>query len=106
VHVAKNAENANVATSCDALLLDDNAKTNTYPYVDVQRNDTLMSHEARVGKVNEEDVFYLMSRGISETDALAMIVLGFLNDLTKVLPMEYSLELKRLIKVDMTGAVG
>ncbi len=106
VYVSKEAENAKVNTTCDALLMDEHAKTNTYPYVDIQRNDAMISHEAKVGKISEDDVFYLMSRGISESDAIAMIVLGFLNDLTKVLPMEYSLELKRLIKLDMAGSVG
>ena len=106
VYVAKEAENAKVNTTCDALLMDDRAKTNTYPYVDIQRNDAMISHEAKVGKIREDEVFYLMSRGISESDAIAMIILGFLNDLTKVLPMEYSLELKRLIKLDMAGSVG
>jgi Fe-S cluster assembly protein SufB len=106
VYVGKDAENSKVNTTCDALLLDEDAKTNTYPYVDIQRNDAMMSHEAKVGKISEDEVFYLMSRGIPESDAIAMIILGFLNDLTKVLPMEYSLELKRLIKLDMAGSVG
>lgn len=106
VYVGKEAENAKANTTCDALLLDEDAKTNTYPYVDIQRNDAMMSHEAKVGKISEDEVFYLMSRGIPESDAIAMIILGFLNDLTKVLPMEYSLELKRLIKLDMAGSVG
>ncbi len=106
VYVGKDAENSKVNTTCDALLLDENAKTNTYPYVDIQRNDAMISHEAKVGKISEDEVFYLMSRGISESDAIAMIILGFLNDLTKVLPMEYSIELKRLIKLDMAGSVG
>ncbi|MEM3791248.1 MAG: Fe-S cluster assembly protein SufB [Candidatus Micrarchaeaceae archaeon] len=106
VHVAKNASNSRVITNCDALLLDESAKTNTYPYVDILTNDAMISHEAKVGKISEEEIFYLMSRGISESDAIAMIVMGFINDLTKVIPMEYSLELKRLIKLDMTGSVG
>jgi len=106
VYVGKEAENAKVNTTCDALLLDEDAKTNTYPYVDIQRNDAMVSHEAKVGKISDDEVFYLMSRGIPESDAIAMIILGFLNDLTKVLPMEYSLELRRLIKLDMAGSVG
>ncbi len=106
VYIGKEAENAKVNTTCDALLLDSDARTNTYPYADIQRNDALLSHEAKVGRISEDDVFYLMSRGISESDAIAMIILGFLNDLTKALPMEYSLELKRLIKLDMAGSVG
>lgn len=106
VYVGKDAANAKANTSCNALLLDEQARTNTYPYIDVQRNDAVVSHEAKVGKISEEKVFYLMSRGIPESDAVAMIILGFIGDLTEVLPIEYSLELKRLIKLDMTNAVG
>jgi Fe-S cluster assembly protein SufB len=106
VYIGKEAENSKASTSCNALLLDSDAKTNTYPYVDVQRNDAMVSHEAKVGKISEDDVFYLMSRGIPESDAVAMIILGFLKDLGDVLPMEYSLELKRLIKLNMAGSVG
>ena len=87
-------------------LLDDDAKTNTYPYNQINRSDAIISHEAKVGKISDEEIFYLMSRGISEDDATAMIVLGFIEDLTKVLPLEYSLELKRLIKLDTSKGVG
>lgn len=104
--IGPNAENSKANTVCNALLLDENARTNTFPYMDVQRNDAMVSHEAKVGKISEEEVFYLMSRGISESDAIAMIILGFLKDLGDALPMEYSLELKRLIKLNMSGSVG
>jgi len=104
VLVGKNAEHAKVGTSCNALLIDDKAKTNTYPYLDIHRSDAVVSHEARVGKISEEEIFYIMSRGIGESDAVAMIILGFLSDLTSVLPADYSLELKRLIKLDMEGS--
>lgn len=106
LHIAKNAENAKSHVSCDALLLDGFAKTNTYPYNQINRSDAIISHEAKIGKISDEMIFYLMSRGISEDDAVAMIVLGFIEDLTKILPMEYSLELKRLIKLDTSGGVG
>ncbi|MCL5427560.1 MAG: Fe-S cluster assembly protein SufB [Candidatus Marsarchaeota archaeon] len=106
LHVAKNASDAKAHVSCDALLLDGLAKTNTYPYNQINRSDAIISHEARIGKISDDMIFYLMSRGISEEDAIAMIVLGFIDDLAKVLPMEYSLELKRLIKIDTTGSVG
>jgi Fe-S cluster assembly protein SufB len=106
LHVAKNAEGAKSHVSCDALLLDENAKTNTYPYNQINRSDAVISHEAKVGKISDDEIFYLMSRGISEDDATAMIVLGFIDDLTKVLPVEYSLELKRLIKLDTSKGVG
>ncbi len=106
LHVAKNAENVKAHVSCDALLLDEDAKTNTYPYNQINRSDAMISHEAKVGKISDDEIFYLMSRGISEDDATAMIVLGFIEDLTKVLPVEYSLELKRLIKLDTSKGVG
>ena len=86
--------------------MDENAKTNTYPYMEVHRDDATITHEATVGKIGDEELFYLMSRGISEEDALTMIVLGFIEPLTKALPMEYSLELKRLIKLDTSNSVG
>ncbi|MDE1860629.1 MAG: SufD family Fe-S cluster assembly protein, partial [Candidatus Micrarchaeota archaeon] len=106
MHIAKNAADVKAHVSCDALLLDENAKTNTFPYNQINRNDAIISHEAKVGKISDDEIFYLMSRGISEDDAIAMIVLGFIDDLTKVLPVEYSLELKRLIKLDTSKGVG
>ncbi len=106
MHIGKNASGVKAHVSCDALLLDENAKTNTYPYNDINRNDAMISHEAKVGKISGEAIFYLMSRGLNEDDAVAMIVLGFMEDLTKVLPLEYSLELKRLIKLDTSRGVG
>ncbi len=106
LHVAKNAENVKSHVSCDALLLDEDAKTNTFPYNQINRSDAVISHEAKVGKISDDEIFYLMSRGLNEDDATAMIVLGFIDDLTKVLPVEYSLELKRLIKIDTSKGVG
>jgi Fe-S cluster assembly protein SufB len=106
MHVAKNAANSTAHVSCDALLLDQYAKTNTFPYNQINRSDAMISHEAKVGKISDDEIFYLMSRGISEDDAIAMIVLGFIDDLTKVLPLEYSLELKRLIKLDTSCGIG
>lgn len=105
-YVGRGAANARTSTSCNSLLLDDRARARTYPYVDIERDDALASHEARVGRISDDDLFYLMSRGVSETDATAMIILGFINDLAKALPMEYSLELKRLIKMDIESGVG
>ncbi len=106
MHIAKNAASVKAHVSCDALLLDEYAKTNTYPYNQINRSDAIISHEAKVGKISDDDIFYLMSRGIPEDDAIAMIVLGFIDDLTKVLPLEYSLELKRLIKLDTSKGIG
>ncbi|MCL5423825.1 MAG: Fe-S cluster assembly protein SufB [Candidatus Marsarchaeota archaeon] len=106
IYVGKDAANVKSAVRCDALLLDENSKTNTYPYMEMHREDASITHEATVGKVGEDELFYLMSRGLSEEDALTTIVLGFIEPLAKALPMEYSLELKRLIKIDMTDSVG
>ena len=105
VYVDKNAENSSSYMRCDALLIDDLSKSNTYPYIDVHRNDALISHEASVGKINEDELFYLESRGISEDDAIAIIILGFIEPLTNTIPLEYSLELKRLIKLDTSKAI-
>ncbi len=106
LYIGKDAANASSSVRCDALLLDQTSKTNTYPYMEVHREDASISHEATVGKVGEEQLFYLMSRGMSEEDAITTIVLGFIEPLAKALPLEYSLELKRLIKLDTSGGVG
>ena len=106
LYVSKDAANVKSTVKCDAMLLDEHAKTNTYPYMQVYRDDANITHEATVGKIGDEQLFYLMSRGMSEDDAIATIVLGFIEDLAKVLPMEYSLELKRLIKLDTSNSVG
>ena len=83
-----------------------NSRTDTYPYVEVNEDDATISHEATVGKIGEEQIFYLMSRGFSESDALSLIVGGFMEPFTKELPMEYAVELNRLLKVEMEGSVG
>ncbi|MDE1856500.1 MAG: Fe-S cluster assembly protein SufB [Candidatus Micrarchaeota archaeon] len=106
LYVSKDAGNVKSTVRCDALLLDEKAKTNTYPYMQIYRDDANITHEATVGKVGEEQLFYLMSRGLSEEDAITAIVLGFIDPLAKALPMEYSLELKRLVKLDMSKSVG
>jgi Fe-S cluster assembly protein SufB len=91
---------------CDALLLDSDAKTNTYPIMDIQSDDVSMEHEASVSKISEEQLLYLMSRGIDEAEASMMIVNGFIDPLVKQLPMEYAVELNRLIELEMEGSVG
>lgn len=106
LHIDKNATNTKSTVRCDALLLDEDSRTNTFPYNEIYADDAVVSHEAKFGKIGEDELFYLMSRGISEEDAVTLIVLGFLEPLVKVLPLEYSLELKRLIKLDTTNAVG
>ncbi|MDE1869574.1 MAG: Fe-S cluster assembly protein SufB [Candidatus Micrarchaeota archaeon] len=106
LHIGPSALRAKSTVRCDALLLDEHARTNTYPYMQISTDDADISHEASVGKIGEEQLFYLMSRGLSEEEAIATIVLGFIKPLADVLPLEYSLELKRLINLDMTNSVG
>ena len=91
---------------CDALLVDNISRTDTYPYVDVREDDVSMGHEATVSKISEDQLFYLMSRGLTEDEAMAMIVRGFVEPIARELPMEYALELNRLIELQMEGAVG
>lgn len=91
---------------CDALLLDDHSRSDTYPTMDVQENDAAMAHEATVTKISEDQLFYLQSRGFSEAEAGALIVNGFIDPIVKVLPMEYALEMNRLIEMEMEGSVG
>ncbi len=91
---------------CDALMLDDQSRSDTYPYIDIQEDDTTMTHEATVGKISQDQVFYLMSRGLTENEAQNLIVQGFLEVFTKELPMEYAIEFNRLVKLEMDGALG
>ena len=104
--VAKGATNVKSTVRCDALLLDDTSKTDTYPYMEINQEDATITHEATVGKIGDEQIFYLMSRGFSEEDALTLIVNGFMEPFTKELPMEYAVELNRLIKLEMDDSVG
>ncbi len=105
IHIDKNATNSKSSVNCDALLLDKDAKTNTYPYNEIYADDAFVSHEATVGRLGEDELFYMMSRGLSQDDATATAVLGFIEPLVKVLPLEYSLELKRLIKLDTSNSI-
>ena len=91
---------------CDALLVDTISRSDTYPYVDIREDDVEMGHEASVSKVSEDQLFYLMSRGMAQDEAMAMIVRGFIEPIARELPMEYALELNRLIELQMEGAVG
>nr|PZN45738.1 MAG: Fe-S cluster assembly protein SufB [Bacillota bacterium] len=106
VQVAKGATGCKVKVNCDALIFDDNSKTDTIPYMEIMEEDVAIEHEATVSKVSEEQLFYLMSRGISEQQATQMIVQGFIEPFTKELPMEYAVELNRLIELEMEGSVG
>jgi len=91
---------------CDALLIDTNSRTDTYPYIEIEEKQSSVGHEASVSKISEEQLFYLMSRGLSEDDARTMIVRGFIEPIAKELPMEYAIELNRLIELEMEGSVG
>ena len=104
--VAKGATNVKATVRCDALLLDDTSKTETYPYMEINQEDATVTHEATVGKIGDDQIFYLMSRGFSEDEALSLIVNGFMEPFTKELPMEYAVELNRLIKIEMDNSVG
>jgi Fe-S cluster assembly protein SufB len=106
VEIHKGAHHSRSTVKCDALLVDDISRSDTYPYVDVREDDVSMGHEATVSKVSENQLFYLMSRGLSEDEAMAMIVRGFVEPIARELPMEYALELNRLIELQMEGAVG
>ena len=106
LNIAKGATGVKSTVRCDALLLDDTSKTDTYPYMEINQEDATVTHEATVGKIGDEQIFYLMSRGFSEEDALGLIVNGFMEPFTKELPMEYAVELNRLIKLEMDGSVG
>ncbi|MBI2111069.1 MAG: SufD family Fe-S cluster assembly protein, partial [Nitrosarchaeum sp.] len=103
---AKGATNVKATVRCDALLLDDTSKTDTYPYMEINQEDATITHEATVGKIGDEQIFYLMTRGITEEEALSLIVNGFMEPFTKELPMEYAVELNRLIKLEMDDSVG
>ncbi len=106
IQVNANAHNSQSNVECDALLVDDISRSDTYPYNDIRNDRVTLGHEAKVSKVSEQQLFYLMSRGIPEEEAMAMIVRGFVEPIAKELPMEYALELNRLIELQMEGSVG
>src|SRR6187431_1303696 len=106
VQVNPRAHHSKSTVQCDALLVDNISRTDTYPYVDVRTDDVTMGHEATVSKVSDDQLFYLMSRGLTEDEAMAMVVRGFVEPIARELPMEYALELNRLIELQMEGAVG
>ncbi len=106
VQVEPGAHRSASTVKCDALLVDTISRSDTYPYVDVREDDVAMGHEATVSKVSADQLFYLMSRGLTEDEAMAMVVRGFVEPIARELPMEYALELNRLIELQMEGAVG
>jgi Fe-S cluster assembly protein SufB len=104
--VAPGAARSKSNVVCDALILDDKSATDTFPYIEIEEDDVDIGHEATVSKVSEEQLFYLQSRGINEAQASSMIVSGFIEPIVKELPMEYALEMNRLIELEMEGSVG
>ena len=106
VKVEQGAKHAKCKVVCDALILDSKSRSDTYPYIEIAEQDVAVGHEASVSRIGEEQLFYLMSRGLSESEASAMIVNGFIEPLVKELPMEYAVEMNRLIQLQMEGTVG
>ena len=106
VRVAPGATGAKVNVNCDALILDEHSASDTIPYIEIEENRCTLAHEATVGRIGAEQLFYLKSRGLPESEALSMIVLGFMEPFTRELPMEYAIELNRLIQLEMEGSVG
>ncbi len=106
LRVNRGAVRARSKVVCDALILDPESRTDTYPYINVGESNVDIGHEATVSKIGEEQLYYLMSRGLSQDEAAAMIVAGFVEPITKELPLEYAVELNRLIQLQMEGSVG
>jgi len=106
VKVHQGSENSKVQVECDALLMDKDSRSDTYPTMEIEEEQVQMEHEARVSKIGDEQLFYLMSRGLTEEEALVMVVNGFIEPIVKELPMEYAVELNRLIQLEMEGSVG
>lgn len=106
VKVTPKAPNSKVAVECDALLIDDESASNTHPKMHIDNNEVDIAHEARVGKIGDEEIFYLQSRGLSEEQAMQMVVAGFIEPIVKALPLEYALELNKLIELEMEGSIG
>jgi Fe-S cluster assembly protein SufB len=104
--VEEGAKNVKAHVRCDALILDELSRSDTYPYMEIGERDARVGHEATVSKVGEDQLFYLMSRGLSEQQAMGMIVNGFIEPVTRTLPMEYAVEWSRLIELNMEGSVG
>ena len=106
VVIQNQAKNAKSSASCQSLMLDDESRSDTLPAIDVRTNKADVGHEAKIGRISEDDVFYLMSRGISEEEAKSLIVSGFADSVSKELPLEYAVEMNNLIRLEMVGAIG
>jgi Fe-S cluster assembly protein SufB len=106
VRIEEGAHHSKSHVICDALILDEKSRSDTYPYIEIEEETASVSHEASVSKVSDDQLFYLMSRGLGETEAMQMIVRGFIEPITKELPLEYAVELQRLVELQMEGSVG
>ena len=106
VRVSKNAKGSKCSVSCESLMLDDISRSDTIPVNDIQTDEVEFSHEAKIGKISDKEIFYLMSRGLSEEDAKAMIVRGFAYPVSKELPVEYAVEMNNLINIELEGSIG
>ena len=106
VRVPKGAEGSKMSIECDALMFSDEATSDTEPYIEIKEDDVEMAHEATVGRIGDEEIHYLQSRGMEEEEAKELIVRGFIEPITKELPLEYAVELNRLIELEMEGSLG
>lgn len=106
VKVIKGATNVKSTVQCDALLINPESRSDTYPVIEVREKSATVSHEARVSKVSDDQLLYLMSRGIPEDEAMAMVVSGFIEPVSRELPLEFAVELNRLIQLELEGSVG
>ena len=104
--MTKEAKKSKAAVSCQSLMLDNRSRSDTIPAMDIRTQDADIGHEAKIGRISEEAIFYLMSRGISEEEAKAMIVSGFADQVSKELPLEYAVEMNNLIRLEMVGSIG
>ena len=106
VKISRKAKNCRSNVVCDALLMDGNSQSDTYPTMEVESHSAITEHEASVSKVSDDQLFYLMSRGYTEAEAKALIINGFFEPFTKELPMEYAVELNKLLELEMDGSIG
>ena len=106
VVITKEAEHSKASVSCQSLMLDAISRSDTIPAMDIRNGNSDVGHEAKIGRISDKAVFYLMSRGISEADARAMIVSGFAENVSKELPLEYAVEMNNLIRLEMKGSIG
>ena len=104
--VTKNAKGSKSTVSCESLMLDQESRSDTIPVIDIATQDVDLGHEAKIGRIDDEVIFYLMSRGISEAEAKSMVVRGFAEPIAKELPLEYAVEMNNLINLELEGTIG